>query len=84
MQPQRKAHRVRWTLPYLVTQALEQIAAHRAGQSDGRHPLFTAIANYGLPEAAHNATALTICRPLQRRRVSFGWGVWFWVKVACL
>ena len=49
-------------LPYLVTQALEQIAAHRAGETDIRRPLFLAIANCGFPEAQHNATALAICR----------------------
>ena len=49
-------------LPYLVTQALEQIAAHRAGETSIRRPLFLAIANCGFPEAQHNATALAICR----------------------
>jgi hypothetical protein len=49
-------------LPYLVTQALEQIAAHRAGETSIRRPLFLAIANCGFPEAVHNATALAICR----------------------
>ena len=47
-------------LPYLVTQALEQIAAHRAGETDIRRPLFLAIANCGFPEAQHNETALAI------------------------
>ena len=47
--------------PYLVTQALEQIAAHRAGRTDIRHPLFLAIANCGFPEAQHNAIVLAIC-----------------------
>ena len=47
-------------LPYLVTQALEQIAAHRAGEADIRCPLFLAIANCGFPEAQHNETALAI------------------------
>ena len=55
------------SLPYLVTQALERIAAHRMGaqraaQMSERRPLFLAIANCGFPEAAHNATALAICR----------------------
>ena len=49
-------------LPYLVTQALEQIAARRAGETDIQRPLFLAIANCGFPEAQHNATALAICR----------------------
>jgi hypothetical protein len=48
-------------LPYLVTQALEQIAAHRANETDIQRPLLLAIANCGFPEAAHNATALAIC-----------------------
>ena len=50
------------SLPYLVTQALEQIAARRAGETDIRRPLFLAIANCGFPEVRHNATALAICR----------------------
>jgi hypothetical protein len=41
---------------------MEQIAAHRAGETDIRRPLFVAIANCGFPEAQHNATALAICR----------------------
>jgi hypothetical protein len=49
-------------LPYLVAQALEQIATHRATETDIRRPLLLAIANCGFPEAAHNATALAICR----------------------
>jgi hypothetical protein len=49
-------------LPYLVTQALEQIAAHRDNETDIQRPLFLAIANCGFPEARHNATALAICR----------------------
>jgi len=48
-------------LPYLVTQALEQIAAPRAAETDIRHPLFLAIANCGFPEVRHNDTALAIC-----------------------
>lgn len=50
------------SLPYLVTDALERIAAHRSAQVVERRPLFLAIANCGFPEAAHNATALAICR----------------------
>jgi len=48
-------------LPYLVTQGLEQIAAHRAGETKIRRPLFLAIANCGFPEARHNDVALAIC-----------------------
>jgi hypothetical protein len=55
------------SLPYLVTQALERIAAHRmgaqrTGQTGEWRPLFLAITNCGFPEAAHNTTALAICR----------------------
>jgi hypothetical protein len=60
------------TLPYLATQALEQIAAHRAGQTAARRPLFLAIANCGFPEAAHNATALAVCRQFAEE-VGFVW-----------
>jgi hypothetical protein len=49
-------------LPYLVTQALEHIAAHRDNETDIQRPLLLAIANCGFPEAQHNATALAICR----------------------
>ena len=56
-------------LPYLVTQALEQIAAHRAGETDIRRPLFLAIANCGFPEVRHNDTALGDLRAVCRR----GW-----------
>ncbi len=50
------------SLPTLVTQALERIAAQRqAGPPRGAAP-FLAIANCGFPEAHHNATALAICR----------------------
>ena len=53
------------SLPYLVIEALERIAAHRQAQpSPSASPpaSFLAIANCGFPEAAHNATALAICR----------------------
>jgi Flavodoxin-like fold len=54
------------SLPYLVTKALERIAAHRLGshgtaEAAATRPMFLAIANCGFPEAAHNATALAIC-----------------------
>jgi hypothetical protein len=49
-------------LPYLATEALERIAAHRTRQATEERPMFLAIANCGFPEAAHNATALAICR----------------------
>ena len=50
------------TLPYLVVQALERIAAHRQAQASRRPAQFLAIANCGFPEAHHNDTALAICR----------------------
>ena len=53
------------SLPYLATEALERIATHRQAQpSPSASPpaSFLAIANCGFPEAAHNATALAICR----------------------
>lgn len=50
------------SLPYLVTQALERIAAHRRAQPSPIPASFLAIANCGFPDAAHNATALAICR----------------------
>lgn len=51
------------SLPYLVTAALERIAAHRSrGATHGRAaPRFAAIINCGFPEAAHNDVALAIC-----------------------
>jgi hypothetical protein len=54
------------SLPYLVTRALERIAAHRmsgrgTAEALATRPMFLAIANCGFPEAAHNATALAIC-----------------------
>jgi hypothetical protein len=48
-------------LPYLATEALERIAAHRQAQASPRPAAFLAIANCGFPEAHHNATALAIC-----------------------
>ena len=50
------------SLPYLVTQALERIAAHRQALPSPIPASFLAIANCGFPEAEHNATALAICR----------------------
>jgi hypothetical protein len=49
-------------LPFLVTQALERIAAHRKVLPSPAPAAFLAIANCGFPEAAHNVTALAICR----------------------
>ena len=50
------------SLPYLATEALERIAAHRLAQPAPAPASFLAIANCGFPEAQHNATALAICR----------------------
>ncbi len=47
-------------LPAPIIETLERIAAHRRGRHS-RPQVFTAIANNGFPEAAHNATALAIC-----------------------
>ena len=51
------------SLPYLVTDALERIAAHRAVMPSGstQTPRFAAILNCGFPEAQHNDVALAIC-----------------------
>lgn len=49
------------SLPYLATEALERIAAHRQAQPLPAPASFLAIANCGFPEAHHNATALAIC-----------------------
>jgi multimeric flavodoxin WrbA len=49
------------SLPAPVIEALERIAAQRAGQPRPTRQLFAAIANCGFPEVHHNATALAIC-----------------------
>ena len=49
-------------LPYLATQALERIAAHRQVQPPPAPAAFLAIANCGFPEAYHNDTALAVCQ----------------------
>lgn len=49
------------SLPYLVIDALERIAAHRRTQDSPAQTAFVAIANCGFPESQHNATALAIC-----------------------
>lgn len=59
------------SLPALVTDALERIAAHRQGPQ-ARRPLFAAIANCGFPETRHNATALAICE-IFARQAQFAW-----------
>jgi hypothetical protein len=59
-------------LPFLVTQALERIAAHRKALPSPAPAAFLAIANCGFPEAAHNATALAICRQFAAE-AGFAW-----------
>lgn len=49
------------SLPYLVVEALERIAAHRQTLPAPIPTTFLAIANCGFPEAHHNQTALDIC-----------------------
>ena len=49
------------SLPYLVTEALERIAAHHQAQPQQTATAFVAIANCGFPEAQHCVTALAIC-----------------------
>jgi multimeric flavodoxin WrbA len=53
------------SLPAPVIALLEKIATHRSGEPS--HPRFAAIANCGFPEAAHNATALSICSQFARQ-----------------
>ncbi|HVO37337.1 MAG TPA: NAD(P)H-dependent oxidoreductase, partial [Candidatus Acidoferrum sp.] len=55
-----------------LIRALELIADHEKGKSDLCQKKVVAIANSGFPEAAHNNTALTICR-LFAREVGFTW-----------
>ena len=54
------------SLPYLVTAALERIAAHRTGATSQPAGRFMALINCGFPEAAHNDVALAICRQFAR------------------
>ena len=49
------------SLPYLVIEALERIAAHRQAQPSPTQAAFLAIANCGFPEVQHNEMALAIC-----------------------
>ena len=49
------------SLPYMVIEALERIAAHRQAQPAPAPASFLAIANCGFPEVQHNDTALAIC-----------------------
>ncbi len=49
-------------LPFLLTRALEVIAAHRREAEQPRAQRLVAIANSGFPEAYQNYLALSICR----------------------
>jgi hypothetical protein len=59
-------------LPYLVTRALERIAAHRADPAAGRACRMLAVVNCGFPEAEHTSVALEICR-IFAGRARFEW-----------
>ena len=59
------------SLPALVIESLEMIAAHRRDR-ETRRQLFTAIANCGFPEAQHCAAALAICETFARQ-ARFAW-----------
>ena len=59
------------SLPAPIIETLERIAAHRRCR-DGRPQMFTAIANNGFPESAHNATALAICETFAQQ-AGFVW-----------
>jgi multimeric flavodoxin WrbA len=60
------------SLPAPVIEALERIAAQRAGQERTTRQLFAAISNCGFPEAHHNDTALAICAAFARQ-AGFEW-----------
>lgn len=55
------------SLPYLVTNALELIAADRQHQPTQRPLQFVALVNCGFPEAQQNETALAICHEFARQ-----------------
>jgi NAD(P)H-dependent FMN reductase len=60
------------SLPAPVIEALEKIAAHKQASESIRPTFFAALANCGFPEAAHNATALAICKEFARQ-AGFTW-----------
>ena len=60
------------SLPAPLIEALERIAARRAGSRPARPQRLAAIANCGFPEAGHNDTALAICATFARQ-AGFGW-----------
>lgn len=55
------------SLPYLVTRAMEHIAAARTASPPRRRTRFAAIVNCGLPEAAQTRVALAICQEFARQ-----------------
>lgn len=59
-------------LPYLVTSALERIAAHRAEPRPARPVGFLAIVNCGFPESSQTATALEIAHAFARH-AGYAW-----------
>ena len=61
------------SLPAPVIKSLEIIAEHRNETKNSHHPLFTALANCGFPEAGHNTTALAICE-LFAKQTGYLWG----------
>jgi hypothetical protein len=50
------------SLPYLVIQSLELIAAHRRTSVGRKRQRLVCVVNCGFPEAHHNDTAIAICR----------------------
>ncbi len=49
------------TLPYLVVQAFERLAAHRAAHPTSRRQRLACIGNCGFPEAKHLALSIAVC-----------------------
>ena len=60
------------SLPAPLIEALERIAAQRAGQNQSHPQRLAVIINCGFPEAQHNATALAICASFAQQ-AGFGW-----------
>jgi hypothetical protein len=53
-------------LPYLVTRAMERVAARRTESASDPSVRFAAIVNCGFPEAQHNDVALAILQQFAR------------------
>ena len=60
------------SLPAPLIEALERIAAQRAGREQTHAQRLAVIANCGFPEAKHTATAAAICADFARQ-AGFGW-----------